>query len=86
MKKQRMKVKKIFSYTVVLEPAEEDGYIVSVPALPGCVTQGGSFEEAMEMAKDAIELYLASQRDLGQEIFVEPEKTIIVRMPAELTV
>ncbi len=52
---------KIYQYTVVFEPAEEGGYVVNVPALPGCVTQGDTFEEALRMAKDAIECYLGSK-------------------------
>ncbi|MDP8207071.1 MAG: type II toxin-antitoxin system HicB family antitoxin [Candidatus Electryonea clarkiae] len=47
-------------YTVIFEPAEEGGFVVHVPALPGCHTQGDTFEEALEMAKDAIEVYLES--------------------------
>ena len=50
--------KNIYKYTTIFEPAEEGGYVVSVPALPGCVTQGETFEEAQQMAKDAIGGYL----------------------------
>lgn len=57
---------KIYQYTVVFEPAEEGGYVVSVPALPGCVTQGETLEEAMAMAKDAIEGYLSVLKDDGE--------------------
>ena len=46
------------SYTVVLEEAEEGGYTVTVPALPGCISEGDSYDEALENIKDAIELYL----------------------------
>jgi predicted RNase H-like HicB family nuclease len=46
------------SYTVVLEPNECDGYTVTVPALPGLVTEGATIEEAREMAKEAIACYL----------------------------
>ena len=35
-----------YSYTVLLDPAEEGGYVVTCPALPGVVTQGESLEEA----------------------------------------
>ena len=45
--------KKILKYTVIFEPAKEGGYVVSVPALPGCVSQGETFEQASEMIKDA---------------------------------
>lgn len=49
---------KILKYTAIFEPAEEGGYVVSVPALPGCATQGETFEEAVIMVKDAIQGYL----------------------------
>ena len=55
-------------YLVYLEPAEEGGYIVSCPALPGCVSQGESREEALAMIKDAIEGYLASLKKHGEDI------------------
>lgn len=45
-------------YTIILEPAEEGGYNVSVPSLPGCVTQGATVDEAVLMAKDAIGLWI----------------------------
>ena len=47
-------------YTVILVPEGEGGYSVEVPALPGCYTQGETREEAIAMAKEAIELYLES--------------------------
>jgi predicted RNase H-like HicB family nuclease len=43
---------------VVLEPAEEGGYVVYVPSLPGCISEGDSKEEALKNIKEAIELYL----------------------------
>ena len=51
---------KIWKFTVVFEKAEEGGYIARVPLLPGCITQGETFEEAEKMAKDAIKAYCAS--------------------------
>jgi antitoxin HicB len=59
-------------YTIVLEPAEEGGYNVIVPALPGCFTQGATFEEALAMAQDAIGLWLQLLADDGQPIPLEP--------------
>lgn len=55
-------------YTIILEPAEEGGYNVSVPSLPGCVTQGETYEEAVAMAKDAIGLWLEELADQGLPI------------------
>ncbi len=56
---------RIQKFTVVFEKAEEGGYIVRVPALPGCMTQGETFEEAERMAEDAIKSYIASLKKHG---------------------
>jgi antitoxin HicB len=45
-------------FSVVLEPAEEGGFNVSVPALDGCFTQGETEEEALQNAREAIVCYL----------------------------
>ena len=47
-------------YTVVYEPKPEGGYTVTVPALPGCVTEGDTLKEARAMAIDAIRGYCES--------------------------
>jgi predicted RNase H-like HicB family nuclease len=47
-------------YTVLFEPAEEGGFVVTCPALPGLVTEGDTLDEAREMAKDAIRGHLES--------------------------
>ncbi|MHB8178472.1 MAG: type II toxin-antitoxin system HicB family antitoxin [Vulcanimicrobiaceae bacterium] len=55
-------------YAVILEPcpAEEGGgYTVTVPALPEIVTQGDNLDEALFMARDAIELSIEYRRDEG---------------------
>ncbi|HLA76489.1 MAG TPA: type II toxin-antitoxin system HicB family antitoxin [Vicinamibacteria bacterium] len=46
---------------VVLEPSEEGGYTASVPALPGCISEGDTMEEAVANIREAIELYLEPQ-------------------------
>lgn len=48
------------SYRILLRPEPEGGYTVIVPSLPGCVTYGKTMAEAMEMAKDAIKIYIQS--------------------------
>ena len=45
-------------FVIVLDPAEEGGFNVSVPALDGCFTQGETEEEALSNAKEAIQCYL----------------------------
>ncbi|EQB65355.1 MAG: type II toxin-antitoxin system HicB family antitoxin [Thermoplasmataceae archaeon] len=64
-------------YTVILEKGE-DGYIVAnVPALPGCITQGKTREEALKNAKEAIELYIDVLREdnepIPQDVGIEVE-------------
>lgn len=55
-------------FLVYLEPAEEGGYVVSAPALPGCVTQGETREEALQMIRDAIGGYITSLRKHGEPL------------------
>lgn len=60
--------KKIRKFTVVFEKAEEGEYIATVPLLPGCVTQGETFEETEAMIKDAIKCYCTSLSKHGEPI------------------
>jgi predicted RNase H-like HicB family nuclease len=55
-------------YTAVFEPAPEGGYVVTVPALPGLVTEGDTMEQAREMVKDAIRRYIESLAKHGEKI------------------
>jgi predicted RNase H-like HicB family nuclease len=51
---------KNYSYTAVFEAAEEGGYVVSFPAIPGLATQGETLDEARAMAIDCLQAYLES--------------------------
>lgn len=64
---------KILNYRILLRKEPEGGYTVIVPTLPGCVTFGSTIEEAITMAKEAIELYLESLRAHGEDIPTEEE-------------
>lgn len=64
---------KILNYRILIRKEPEGGYTVIVPTLPGCVTFGSSIEEAITMAKEAIELYLESLKAHGEEIPTEEE-------------
>lgn len=57
-----------YSFTILIEPNDPDGYLVTCPALPGLVTQGDTLDEAYEMAQDAIQVYLESLIEDGQPI------------------
>jgi antitoxin HicB len=59
---------KEYNFTVLFEPAEEGGYVVTCPALPGLVTEGDTLEEARDMVRDAIKAYLESLQKDGLPI------------------
>ena len=62
------------TYAIVLEPMEEGGFLVHVPALPEVVTGGDTEDEALAMAREAIELVLESRLERGEDIPVDVAK------------
>ena len=50
-------------FKVVLEPSDEGGFTAFVPALPGCISEGDSKEEALNNIREAIELYIEPIED-----------------------
>jgi len=73
-----------FHYTAVFEPAVEGGFIVTVPALPGLVTEGDTIEEARAMVKDAIRGYLENLLKHGEEIPIEASPASIERVAVNI--
>ena len=70
-------------YTVLLERESDGGYVVSVPALPGCISQGDTREEALRNIQEAIEVYLEDCREAGEPIPTEAGKELVdVKVPA----
>jgi predicted RNase H-like HicB family nuclease len=57
-----------YTYTALLEPDEDGGFVVTCPALPGLVTHGDTLEQAREHAAEAIELYLECLQAEGSAI------------------
>jgi predicted RNase H-like HicB family nuclease len=53
-------------FNVILTPAEEGGFVVTVPALEGCVTQGETEKQALKNAKEAIICYLEGLEKVNQ--------------------
>lgn len=72
------------TYSVVLEPLEEGGFLVHVPALPEVVTGGDTEEEALAMARDAIELVLTSRAERGEDIPKEIGKARVCELTVSL--
>ncbi|MFA6401316.1 MAG: type II toxin-antitoxin system HicB family antitoxin [Salinivirgaceae bacterium] len=56
------------TYKILMRKEPEGSYTVSVPALPGCMTFGETVEHAIQMAKEAIELYIEELHERGEDI------------------
>lgn len=73
---------KEYTYTVVFEREEDGGYHAFCPSLPGCNSQGDTYDEAVENIRDAIRLYLESLKAHGEkapteDITVKPLKVAV---------
>jgi predicted RNase H-like HicB family nuclease len=63
------------TYTILLGPDPDNGgYTVTVPALPGCVTEGETVVECIQNAEEAICLYLDDLHDSGEPV---PEEKVV---------
>jgi predicted RNase H-like HicB family nuclease len=61
-------------YKIHIRPETDGTYTVIVPSLPGCLTFGDTTEEALEMAKEAIDVYIQSLIARGKEIPIEEDQ------------
>jgi len=68
---------------VVLHPDPEGGFTVTVPSLPGCISEGDTVEEALKNIKEAIELFLESMREHGEQI---PQEVVDIFTVVEVEV
>ncbi len=57
-----------YIYKIVIEPQEEGGYTAYVPKLPGCISEGETYEETLENIKEALELYLEVMKERNDTI------------------
>ena len=68
-------------YTVVLTPAHDgDGYVATVPALGGVMTQGVDRDDTIAMARELIALELATLQHDGEELPIDPSPSELVRV------
>lgn len=63
MKKSKKIKKEVLNFNAVFLEETDGGYAVSVPSLPGCFSQGDTFEGALRNIQEAIELYLEDEKD-----------------------
>lgn len=78
---------KVLHYTAVLEPdVKVGGYTVTIPALPGCISEGDTFEEALKNIQEAAELYLEVMRKRDREFVVEAPGVVIAPVRVQVVV
>lgn len=58
----------MYTYKIHLHKEAQGGFTVSVPALPGCITYGKDVDEAIAMAREAIELYIEELQERGETV------------------
>ena len=59
---------------IVMEPSDEEGYSITVPSLPGCISEGDTKKEALKNIKEAILLYLEPVAD---DLNYSPDSEIV---------
>lgn len=69
---------KQYFYKAIIEPCEEGGFTAYVPKLPGCVSEGETYEDTLKNIKEAVELYIETAK-IRQNIIIE-DNTHITEM------
>lgn len=71
-------VRKVYQYTAVFEPDKKSGgFTVTIPSLPGCISEGDTFELASANIQEAAELYLEVMKQQKTKVSWE-EKGVVV--------
>ncbi|MFB2769897.1 type II toxin-antitoxin system HicB family antitoxin [Pelatocladus sp. BLCC-F211] len=63
---------------VLLYPGEDNYFVVEVPSLPGCISQGKTREEALANIEEAITLYIEVLQDRGEPIPNDTVEIVLV--------
>ncbi|MEK7621986.1 MAG: type II toxin-antitoxin system HicB family antitoxin [Patescibacteria group bacterium] len=77
-------MQKNYLFNINIEKGEDNHFVVSVPSLPGCFSQGDTYEEAVTMAEDAIRGYLQLAIEKGETIPVEEKPAEKVMLAVHL--
>jgi len=64
-------------YTVLIRAGNEGGFVATVPALPGCVSQGQTRRQALRNAKEAIEAYIEALLEDGLPVPVQTDAELV---------
>ncbi len=71
-------------YTAVFDPDEKSGgFTVTIPSLPGCISEGDTFEEALANIKEAASLYIEVMKE--KKFAIPQEERGVVIAPIEVT-
>ena len=85
MQPRTHRVNRTHTYTIILEPDEDGGFVVHVPALPEVCTQGDTEDDALAMAKEAIELAIEHRLAEGEDVPAELQpqlRRVTITLPA----
>lgn len=78
-------IHKVYQYTAVFEPDERSGgFTVTIPSLPGCISEGDTFEEAFANIQEAASLYIEVMQK--RKFLIPAEQKGVVIAPVEIIV
>lgn len=84
MKKQKI-THKIYQYTAIFEPdLKTGGFTVTIPALPGCISEGDNFEHALKNIREAAGLYIEVMRNKDFEMPAEEKGVVIASVEVRI--
>lgn len=71
------------TFKIIIRPGEDNYLVASVPSLPGCFSQGKTFEETLGNVKEAIEAYMEASMKMGDPVQADDENIYetMVRIP-----
>ncbi|MBI5729192.1 MAG: type II toxin-antitoxin system HicB family antitoxin [Candidatus Magasanikbacteria bacterium] len=77
--KEKVIKKQVSEYVAVFEPDQRvGGYSVSIPALPGCISEGDTFEEALANIREAAQLYVEVMQQTKGKDWLKKESRVII--------
>ena len=76
--------KQIYQYTAVFEAASEGGFTVTIPELPGCISEGDTFEQALNNIQEAATLYADFMQE-RQNVYVHHAPSVVL-VPVQIAI
>lgn len=82
---KRIFKRKVYQYTAIFEPdGEAGGYTVTIPSLPGCISEGDTFEGALKNIREAASLYLEVMKKRKEGIIKEAKGVIVASVQVKV--